>query len=69
MVIVAAPLLLCAVINPPLLTNRTLVSSDCQFVQVDVTSCVVPLARMPIAMTCAVAPAFANEEKSSGKKR
>ncbi|CEF49029.1 unnamed protein product [uncultured bacterium] len=39
----AAPALLCAVINPPLLTNNTLVLSDCQFVQLDVTSRVVPL--------------------------
>jgi hypothetical protein len=68
-VIVAVPLLLCAVINPPLLTDKTLVSSDCQFVQVDVTSCVAPLARMPIAVTCTVAPAFVKEERSSGKEK
>jgi hypothetical protein len=36
--IVAVPLLLCAVINPLLLTVSTLVSSDCQFVQYGVTS-------------------------------
>ena len=64
MVIVADPLLLCAVINPPLLTVSTLVSSDCQFVQLDVTSRMDPLATMPIAVTCAVAPAFVKEERS-----
>jgi hypothetical protein len=66
---VADPLLLCAVINPPLLTVSALVLSDCQFVQVAVTSCVVPLAKMPIAVTCAVAPAFVKEEKSAEKEK
>jgi hypothetical protein len=48
---VAVPLLLCAVISPALLTDSTRVSSDCQFVHVDVTSRTVPFVQMPIAVT------------------
>ena len=68
-VIVAAPLLLCAVSNPPLLTNSTLVLSDCQFAHVVVRSRVVPLLKTPIAVTCAVAPAFVSEERSAEKEK
>ena len=47
MVIVADPLLLCAVNNPPLLTDSTVGSSECQFVHVAVTSRVWPSVKMP----------------------
>jgi hypothetical protein len=46
-----------------------LVLSDCQFAQVDVTSCVLPFVRMPIAVACAVAPACVNEERSAEKEK
>ena len=61
--------MLCAVINPPLLTTNTLVLSDCQLVQLDVTSRVFPLVNRPIAVTCDVAPAFVNDEKFSEKEK
>jgi hypothetical protein len=67
-VLTVADPLLCAVSNPPLLTDSTLVLSDCQSMHVDVTSRVVPFVKMPIAVTCAVAPGVVNEEKKSSAK-
>jgi len=64
-VIVADPLLPCAVINPAALTDTTLGLSDCQFVQVAVTSRVASLERMPSAMICVVAPACVKDEKAA----
>jgi hypothetical protein len=66
--IFADPLLPCAVMSPPLLTESTIVLSDCQFVQLDVTSCVVPLAKTPSAVTCVVAPSFVKEEEKVSEK-
>jgi hypothetical protein len=68
-VTVADPLLLCAVSKPPLLTDSTLALSDCQSMHVDVTSRMVPSVKMPIAVTCAVAPGIVNEEKSAAKEK
>ena len=68
-VIIDEPTLACAVITPALLTDRTVVSLDCQFVQVAVMSRVVPSERTPSTLARAVAPVVANERKSSEKEK
>lgn len=51
-----------------MLTARTLALSDCQSVQAAVRSCVVRLEKMPVAVSCVVAPAVVSAEKSAEKR-
>ena len=48
--------LFCAVTMPPLEMVRTNELSDCQFVHVDVTFCVLPFEYVPLAVVCDVSP-------------
>jgi hypothetical protein len=66
-VTVVDPKALCAVINPAPLMVSTLRLSDRQFVQVDVTSRVVPFSKTPIAVICAVAPTSVSDENAAEK--
>ena len=48
---------------PVLVTVRTPAFADCQFVQVEVTSCEDPFENTPVAVVCAVCPAPLTAER------